>query len=338
VNKGKRIYWHGREAFALAVGNYGALIVPSLGANVLRLWFDCSVERLDILRTPKDAGTLLRDPYAYGVPVLFPANRVADGFYEWDGIRYTFPQNYPNGVHIHGVLHNRPWPVKHFRQDEDGAELRMELDTRTDEGLRRAFPIDVLFRLDIKLSEKGLIHHFTVENHGEHSFPAGLAYHTAFNAPFRAAGSADNIYISIPIEARCIDDPVDRLPAGETGDLNELERRIASVEGARLPEEPIDYLYTARPESPREAILRDTAIGWEVTYTADTDNQYRIIWNATAREGFIAIEPQTWLSNAMKCRDPAKFGAVLVPPGGVWTNRTRIALQPCGKQTDNNYG
>jgi aldose 1-epimerase len=338
MDNGKRLYWYDREAFELTAGSYGALVVPSFGANVLRLWFDCNGKRLEVLRTPKDAGVLLRDPYAYGVPVLFPANRVAESFYEWDGVRYTFPQNYPNGVHIHGVLHNRPWPVKYFRQDEDGAELRMELDTRNDEELRRSFPIEVLFRLDIKLSGKGLAHHFTVENHGGHIFPVGLAYHTAFNTPFCASSPADNVYISVPIKARCIDDPVDRLPAGETSALNELEQRIASAEGARLPEEPIDYLYTVNPESPRMAVLRDTAIGWEITYTAERDNQYWIIWNDTAREGFIAIEPQTWLSNAMKCRDPAKFGAIFVPPGGVWTNRTQIALRPCGNQADNNYG
>jgi aldose 1-epimerase len=338
VNKGEKLHWHNREAVELTAGAYGALIVPSLGANVLRLWYDYQGDRFEVLRTPKDAETLLGDPYAYGVPVLFPANRVMGGFYEWEGVRYTFPQNYPNGVHIHGVLHNRPWQVKHLRYDENGADLRMELDTRTDEGLRRVFPLDILFRLDITLSEKGLVHLFTVENHGDYSFPAGLAYHTAFNMPFCSSSVTDHLYISVPIQARCVDDPVDRLPTGEVQALTELERCIASAEGAPLPKEPVDCLYTSRPESPRTAVLRDTAIGWEIRYTVERDNQYWIIWNDTAREGFIAIEPQTWLSNAMKQRVPAKFGAIFVPPGGVWTNQTRIALRPCGKEAGLSYG
>lgn len=333
----KQVFWDGREAFELTAGSYGALVVPSLGANVLRLWYDHGDQRFEILRTPLDAETLLGDPYAYGIPVLFPANRVADGFYEWEGVRYAFPQNYPNGVHIHGVLHNRPWTVAQSWHDASSAGIRMQLDTRTDEGLRRSFPVDVVFNLEIRLSKNGLAHLFTVENQSAHPFPAGLAYHTAFNIPFCSSSTAGDVRISVPLKARCIDDPVNRLPAGETRDLDALEKRIASAEGAPPLEQILDYLYTARPDEPRLAVVRDIAAGWETVYTAGKDNQYWIIWNATGREGFVAIEPQTWLSNAMKQRNPVQFGAIFVHPGETWTNRTEIALRPCEKRQVN-YG
>ena len=75
---------------------YEALAVPSLGANVLKLTcrHPCG-KQIDILRTPSCAQALLNDPYAYGIPVLFPANRIAGGEYSYDGVTYRFPQNYP---------------------------------------------------------------------------------------------------------------------------------------------------------------------------------------------------------------------------------------------------
>ena len=331
----KQLLWNNREAFQLTAGSYGAWLIPSMGANVLRLWYDCDGQQFEILRTPINAETLLKDPYAYGIPVLFPANRVADGFYEWEGIRYEFPQNYPNGVHIHGVLHNRPWVVKRHWNDTNGAWVRLELNTSYDEGLRRSFPMDILICLEVGLLEKGLVHHFSVENRSEHSLPIGLAYHTAFNVPFCCSSMAENVRISVPIKDRCVDDPTDRLPNGDTQELDELEKRFASAEGGAPLEKPIDYLYTANPDKTPIAILRDKTAGWEVTYTVGNDNKYWILWNASARERFIAIEPQTWMSNAMKQRNPKQFGAIILTPGGIWASRTEIALRPCRKEQNN---
>jgi len=331
----KQFSWSNREAYELTAGSYVAWLIPSLGANVLRLWYECGGERFELIRTPPNAETLLNDPYAYGIPVLFPANRVADGYYEWEGIRYTFPQNYPNGVHIHGVLHDRPWTVKRCWSDTDNAWVRLEINTADDEELRRSFPLEIAIGLEIGISEKGLVHLFTVTNHSEHSFPVGLAYHTAFNIPFCLSSTPEDVCIRVPLIDRCTDDPVNRLPTGKTQGLDELEERIAANEGGFPLAKPLDYLYTTCPDKPQVAILRDRTAGWEITYTAGSDNQYWILWNATTKEGFIAIEPQTWMSNAMKQNNPEQFGAIFVPPGKTWTNRTDIALRPCGKEQIN---
>ena len=329
--KCEEIIWSGKAAFEFSAGNYGALVVPSLGANVLGLWYISGSERFEILRTPANAGTLLDNPFVYGIPILFPANRVADGFYEWDGIRYEFPRNSSNNMHIHGVLHNRPWNVTRRWSDSKGVWVRMAPDSEFDGGLKRFFPIDVRIHLDIGLSKDGLVHLFTVENRSKNSFPIGLAYHTAFNVPFSRTSNAQNIRISVPIKARCIDDPVSRLPAGGVQELNELEKRIASPEGGPPMETILDYLYTARLDVPNVAVLRDISTGWEVRYSAINDCRYWIIWNKNAKESFTAIEPQTWMSNAMKQPNPEQFGAVFLPPGRTWTNRTEIAMRHCGE-------
>jgi aldose 1-epimerase len=327
----KQILWSTREAFELTAGNYGAWLVPSLGANVVRLWYNCGGQQFELIRTPANAEILLNDPYAYGIPILFPANRVAGGYYEWEGIRYVFPQNYPNGVHIHGVLHNRPWMVMRLCYDTDSVWVRMELNTTDDKELWQFFPLEIKICLEIGISEKGLVHIFTVTNNSEHSFPVGLAYHTAFNIPFCPSSTPDDVRIIVPINACCVDDPIDRLPTGETRELDGLEKHIASDEGGLPLEKQLDYLYTSCLDKPQIAILRDMAAGWEITYTAGTENKYWILWNATAKEGFISIEPQTWMSNAMKQRNPLQFGAILVAPGKQWSTRTDIALRQCEK-------
>jgi aldose 1-epimerase len=321
----RKTLWDGCEAFDLRAFSYRALVVPSLGANVINLEYDTGKETFTILRTPPSAKVLLDDPFAWGVPVLFPPNRISGAFYEWDGVRYEFPVNRDGGLHIHGVLHNRPWPVVVYRVDDEGALVQMKLDTRVDKDLRRYFPLDVVFTLEVCLTAKGLEHCFTVENFSGYKFPAGLAYHTAFKVPFRPGGSKDNIRLLVPLEAHCIDDPVTRLPAGKTISLGEFESRIAR-EGAPPLEQGIDALFTAKPEN-KEAIIRDLVAGWEVFYKPDAINRYWIIWNSEGKKDFIAVEPQSQLSNAMKLSDPERFGVKIVPPRKNWSCNNTIGVR-----------
>lgn len=318
--------WDNRQAVEMTAFGYTALLVPSLGANVLRLIYKDKEtgKTLDILRTPKDAQTLLDDPYAYGVPVLFPANRVGGAAYSWDGINYTFPANYPNNVHIHGVLHGRPWPNYTAGANANAAFVQLELDTEKDPQLFSHFPLAMKICLKIVLNKDGLFHNFAVINSSKHHIPVGLAYHTAFNVPFCKNGG--DVRLLVPLESRCVDEPIDRLPNGASIPLNAFEREIASCEGAPPLKTAIDYLYRAKPGTSR-AILRDDACGFEVVYTAGDENHYWILWNKTTKEGFIAIEPQTWLSNAMGQKEPQKHHAIFVAPHTSWQGSVQISAR-----------
>ena len=320
------LIWQARKALLLLAAGYQALLVPSLGANVISLKAALDGRELDILRTPPNAETLLSDPYAYGIPVLFPANRVAGGYYECDGVRYEFPQNYPNGVHIHGVLHNREWPVTGYGAQAGRAWVRLTLSTQTDDALRSHFPIPMVIHLDISVSDEGLAHRFTVENHSaDKRLPVGLAYHTAFRVAFD--GDCDSVRLHVPITGRCTDDPTDRLPNGKTIALNDFESRIATPQGAWPMEEAVDYLYAAQPNA-SDMVMTDTRSGARVVYRADRCNHYWILWNKTATEGFIAVEPQTWLSNAMHFPHPQEQDAIFIQPGETWRSECRIFAQP----------
>ena len=47
-----------------------------------------------------------------------------------------------------------------------------------------------------------------------------------------------------------------------------------------------------------EAVLTDIKNRVQIRYAAEDRYGYWIIWNNTTKEGFVGIEPQTWLSNA----------------------------------------
>ncbi len=322
----KQVEWDDLNAYEISAQNYTALIVPKLGANVIKLtWQGENGEVCDILRTPKDEKTLINDPYAYGVPVLLPANRVKDGFYEYDGVKYEFVQNYPNKVHIHGVLHTYNWRVDSTISGEEYAVIVLKADT-SDETLRKSLPIDLCFTLECRVDKDGLRQRFSIQNKSEKTFPFGLAYHTALNVNFCNSKNDSAVKLHVPISARCVDDPIDRLPSGEVQELDEIEKRIASNSGANPLETCIDALYTGT-QGKQVAIIRDEKAGYEMQYSASEVFKYWIIWNKTTTEGFVAVEPQTWCSNAMALENPREHGAFYLKPNDCFSADTQFAIK-----------
>lgn len=322
----KEIIWHGYQGIQMGYGDYKATIIPALGANVISLTYEHSAGLVDVIRTPDQPESLINDPYAYGIPVLFPANRIAGGSYTWDNVTYQYPQNYPNGVHIHGILHNNPWEIVEREMGEDSVMVALEISTKTSEALATAIPIQISFRLENWLFQDGLKQRFIVNNGSEHEFPFGLAYHTTFNVPFIEGDSAEDIKLHVPIQKRCVDDAINRLPNGQSIALNEFESKIALPEGTMPLDDVVDYLYEAQ-ENTNQAVFRDTKHQFEVVYECDSDYHYWIMWNKTTKENFIAVEPQTWLSNALCLENPKKWGVIVVEPHGSWQGDTQIFVR-----------
>lgn len=76
--------FYGLRAVEFSKGDYTALLVPEVGANLVRLAY----VRLgaELLRTPAagEIEAFRARPHVYGLPVLFPPNRIADGRYTFD--------------------------------------------------------------------------------------------------------------------------------------------------------------------------------------------------------------------------------------------------------------
>ena len=81
--------------------NCSAKINLSRGANCISLIMDSN----KLLREP-DYGKGLDNPYLYGMPILFPVNRISGGRFEFEGREYSFPINETEtNCHLHGNLH-----------------------------------------------------------------------------------------------------------------------------------------------------------------------------------------------------------------------------------------
>ncbi len=73
--------FHGLRAVEFSKGDYEALLVPSVGANLVRL---ANIRLgVEMLRTPAadEVETFCSRPQIFGLPILFPPNRIEDGLY-----------------------------------------------------------------------------------------------------------------------------------------------------------------------------------------------------------------------------------------------------------------
>ena len=67
-------------------------------------------ENYEILREPDYSR--LDNPYLYGMPLLFPVNRIEGGSFVFEDRAYEFPINEPKtGCHLHGTLHETPFTL-----------------------------------------------------------------------------------------------------------------------------------------------------------------------------------------------------------------------------------
>ncbi|HML47017.1 MAG TPA: hypothetical protein PKE04_09760, partial [Clostridia bacterium] len=174
-----------RMVECLRAGDLIARICPSMGGNVIQ--FGNSSAGVEALRIPPDARTLRDNPNVYGMPLLFPPNRICGGTYTFQGRTYAFPINEPERNNfIHGTLSSTNFSVMEELETPEYAAFSMEY-AATPEEPYLAFPHAFTLTLRYVLHEsEGLAQTVTVRNDSEQDMPFGLGFHTAFNAPVEA--------------------------------------------------------------------------------------------------------------------------------------------------------
>ena len=153
----RRREWHGFTVVEFSKGDYTAAVVPEMGANLIRL----SNDRLgaEILRSPADdeVEEFRRRPHVFGLPLLFPPNRIEDGRYEFDGRSYRFPITIPaeNNYH-HGVLKSQPFAVSKARETDEEVlvECRYYSNAAND-AVFRDFPHEFKCKMIYRLTASG---------------------------------------------------------------------------------------------------------------------------------------------------------------------------------------
>lgn len=273
------------EMIEIKAGGYTLQAVPQLGGQVI------SLEKggLQALHTPASQEALDQASTAYGLPVLFPPNRIDGGHFQTPFREYQFPVNETaRGNSLHGFLHTRPWQVAEV--GEDHLKLQYKADETTDfyPFYPHAFTAAQTYRLD----ENGLHQEIAIENQSGQPMPVGLGFHSAF-----AADKQTKVRVSV---GKRILMSERMLPTGEVRSLNEEEQRLRA-EGLEPVAWSMDDHYTAEPieEAGRPfhgAVI--TRAGGKVIYEVDPFYQHWMIWNAAQQGEFICIEPQNWRVNA----------------------------------------
>lgn len=240
-------------------GDWQAVIEPACGSNVT----DLQYRGKSILRAPDSVDQLKGRPCLYGVPLLLPANRTADGMFAFEEKTFRLPINEPAlNNHIHGLLKDAP-----FRLVE--CSDRHVVTALENRGAYYPFP----FCLEIvdSLGEDGFTRRMFLKNIGAAPMPYTLALHTAFLEPES---------FCVPIE-QCYEMDARHIPTGMLLPLS--TRQQAYREGMRPDGSSISGVYTSCGNTVRIGDFR---------MTVSEQFDHWVLFNSTGGEGFLCIEPQ----------------------------------------------
>ena len=304
--------WNGLPCIRLQSDRYEATVLPDFGANCISLIHRPSGAQL--LRVPPSADVLRENPNVYGIPLLFPPNRIRDATYVFDGRTYRFPANDPpRGHHLHGLLSRmrfEPGVEGAFHYHADAARPYLTFP--------HAFSVTRAYRVD----DRGLSHTLTVTNHSDTPMPLGVGFHTALKAPLPEAGNAPGCRLAIPVVRQWLLDPLTLLPTGETAEASPL--LCALREGTLCPVgQPLSCLLECAPGPIRLATPQGVWVCERGEGLA-----YIMLWNAGGVQGFVCPEPQSWLTDAPnRPADGRPTGFDALRPGEQRTYRLRYALE-----------
>ena len=284
----------------LKAGGYEAVFAPADGGACIAL----KKGDFNIFHAWERPEEVLKTPTSYGLPILFPPNRIDGGRFEFEGRTCALPVNEPGRNNsLHGFLHTRAWEVEGYREDEDSAEIHMVFEATVDSDFYEYYPYEFEAEVIYTLDAQGLHQEFRLTNYSEGAMPYGLGWHTAF-----AAGPDTRVRISlgkrVVLNERA-------LPTGELKELSEEEEKFRSEEGQSPVYAVMDDHFTAEPiqvngKPFHGAVLTHGENGPRVYYRVDDFYRHWMVWNCSKEGSFICIEPQNWRVNAPNLDLPAE--------------------------------
>lgn len=321
--------WNDEYAVELCAGEYKAIVLPNIGANIISLTH--SRYNADILRTPVDMKSFINKPQVYGIPILFPPNRISGGNFTYNGIEYIFMINEPEaGNHIHGYLVHCSFKLMRLSvKNNTHACAVFEFSSDENSKYYGGLPNSFNVRAEYILSEEGLIHEISIINKSDIPLPLGLGFHTAFRVPFikKSTVSGCKLLTSVnhywPLN-------MNHLPVGYTDtDYGKREQlRKTGIEPlGTIPNHWDSRSITYKQQKFNGAILRDEDSGIDLVYEVDELCKYWVIWNDGGDKNFVCVEPQTWMINAPNSNLPEETsGFTAIPAQKSMVFKSKLSL------------
>ena len=300
----------------LSGGGYTAVIDLRRGANCTSLrheGYDARILREPVAPWPGD------NPFLYGMPILFPVNRISGGSFCFEGRQYTFPINEPaTGCHLHGKLHETAFTLL------DKQENRLLCSCAVAENsLYPGFPHAFEIRMEYALDRDGMHQRTEIINRSHTNMPVLLGFHTTFNTCFGMNSSGRDIRVQAQIAEEYARNMKTYLPTGEKPAFDSVSNALNT--GTFDPcSAPTSRHYRSTPGG--RMVLYDGEKDLSVVYENDEKFRFRLIYNGDA-SGYICLEPQTCLANcpnAPVSREEGGFG--YIAPGASETYLSKIMI------------
>lgn len=302
---------------SICCGDYTAVVDLAHGANCISLRH--KGHGAQILREPPAPWEALDNPYLYGMPVLFPVNRIAGGRFTFEGREYVFPINEPQtGCHLHGMLHASPFTeVEH-------SERHTVCAFSAEAGAYLGFPHAFEVRLTYALGEDGLSITTEVCNRSALTMPVFIGFHTTFRTFFAGEGSPDDVCALVDVETEYERNMKNYLPTGKKPPFDEVS--LALAEGSFLPmKNAISRHY--RAGGAYRMRLTDRHRRLAMVYENDQTLPFRLVY-CGGEAGYICMEPQTCLANCQNAPIPRDEGGfATIPPGETMIYHSRIYIE-----------
>lgn len=308
--------YRGLPVCRLTAGDYTARICPEMGGNLIQ--FSHGQLGVEAMRTPPDAETLRANPNVYGMPLLFPPNRIVDGTYTFQGRTYTFPINEPARHNfIHGTLSQTSMAIVDKAADVAEASITLQYQATADApylAFPHAFTVTLAYVLHTK---NGLTQCVTVQNNSAMDMPFGLGFHTAFHAP-------PNSRVSATIGRECLIEQGRFRPTGAYLDTSP-QRDLLLGEGLPPQAGPVSNLYENRGGC---VVIQHADPAAQVIYEVDEGYRFFMLWNQNAAQDFFCPEPQTWTVDAPNSPLPhEETGFDAIAPGDGRTLLSRLSIR-----------
>lgn len=302
------------DCITIARDGYTATIDLQHGANCIRL--QNSRYGADILRQPERPGET-DNPYTYGMPVLYPANRISGGRFIFEGREYRFPINEPaTNCHLHGEVHRAAFvPTE---QKPDTVRCTYIYDKKT-----AGFPHRYEMTITYSLSACGLLQKTEITNLSDHNMPHFLGFHTTFNLPFVQGSCSENIRILGEVAEEIERNMQVYLPTGRILPDDEITAQFRNGRYAPYGQS-LSRLYRAGA-SGRIALL-DTRKKLKIVYENDQKFLWRLFYKSTD-DTFICLEPMTCMANCQNApfdREYAGFDSIAPGQSKAYLSRVYV--------------
>lgn len=303
----------GRDAVTARTPELEMTVVPAWGSNLVSLKY--RNKGIDLLREPESERQFWDMPFLYGVPVLFPPNRIEDGTFSFGGTTYRFKLNEPEtNNHSHGIVFEEAWTLRRAETIDGVPTVVTEFESAKYPEAQKQFPHDFVLRLTFRLQGASLRKTVTLINRGDKPIPWGFGYHTTFNFPFRPGGDPKLCKFAIDVDSQWM--LTDRfLP---TGELRSTDLCAEFGAGVDLSEKRLDDVFLAAPgnDGSIEARLEDRGAGIRVVYRNGEPFRHWVIYNDDGQQGYVSPEPYTWVTNAPNLPlDGGLTGVQVLQPG-----------------------